>query len=50
MANVNPWGHNLREELRAMLQRSENDLINVSQTLREVFEEGREQASGTREA
>ena len=39
MADLDPWGHNLREEIVAMIQRSEEDrLILESRTLREVFE------------
>jgi hypothetical protein len=41
MADLDPWGHNLREEIVAMIQRNEEDrFIFESRTLREVFEKG----------
>jgi predicted transposase YdaD len=40
MAEIDPWGHNLWEEIAAMLERSDNELIMRSRTLREVFERG----------
>ena len=41
MADLDPWGHNLREEIVAMMQRNEEDrIIFESRTLREVFEKG----------
>ena len=41
MADLDPWGHNLREEIMAMMQRNEEDrIIFESRTLREVFEKG----------
>src|SRR6185369_10212598 len=43
MADIDPWGYNLREEIAAMLQTSEKDLIQVSRTLREAFEKGRQE-------
>ncbi len=43
MADVDPWGHNLREEIAAMVETS-TDLLQVSKTLRETFEKGRREA------
>lgn len=43
MADVDPWGHNQREEIAAMLETS-TDLLQVSKTLRETFEKGRREA------
>ncbi|MFT3767312.1 MAG: hypothetical protein QM820_17575 [Minicystis sp.] len=40
MADVDPWGHNLREEIAVMLQSEGKDLMEVSKTLREAFERG----------
>ena len=43
MADVDPWGHNLREEIVAMLETGSKDLIQVSRTLREAFEKGKQE-------
>jgi hypothetical protein len=40
MADVDPWGHNLRQEIAAMLETGGKDLIEVSKTLRDAFEKG----------
>jgi hypothetical protein len=40
MADVDPWGHTLREEIAAMLESEGRDLIEVSKTLRDAFEKG----------
>ncbi len=40
LAEVNPWGHNLREEIQAMLDREPDDLMMASQTLRRVYNLG----------
>jgi len=41
MADVDPWGYALREEIEAMIQEEPTDLIQVSQTLRTAYERGR---------
>ncbi|MEO7330765.1 MAG: hypothetical protein ABI193_19470 [Minicystis sp.] len=40
MADVDPWGHTLRREIEAMIQREPMDLIQVSKTLRDAYERG----------
>jgi hypothetical protein len=40
MAEVNAWGHNLREEIKTMLEGMDLELLLQSTTLREAFEEG----------
>jgi predicted transposase YdaD len=40
MANIDPWGYNLREEIAAMLQDEGMELIKASKILRETFEKG----------
>jgi hypothetical protein len=40
MADVDPWGHTLREEIAAMLESRSKDLIEVSKTLRDAFDRG----------
>lgn len=43
MADVDPWAHNMREELEAMIQHESTDLIRVSKTLRTAYEKGIQQ-------
>lgn len=40
MADVDPWGYHLREEIAAMLETGSKDLIEVSKTLRDAFDKG----------
>jgi hypothetical protein len=40
LADVDPWGHNLREEIQAMLDQEPTDMIQVSKTLRDVYNLG----------
>jgi flagellar biosynthesis/type III secretory pathway protein FliH len=40
MADVDPWGHTLRQEIEAMIQQEPTDLIQVSKTLRDAYERG----------
>ena len=40
MADVDPWGHNLRQEIEVMIQQEPTDLIQVSKTLRDAYERG----------
>jgi hypothetical protein len=40
MADIDPWGYHLREEIAAMLQDESMELIKISKTLREAFEKG----------
>jgi hypothetical protein len=40
MAALDPWGHNLQEELKAMMQADDYEVFKLSPTLREVIEEG----------
>jgi hypothetical protein len=40
MANLDPWGHNLKEEIKAMLLASDPEVFKLYPTLREAFEEG----------
>jgi hypothetical protein len=40
MAEIDPWGHNLREEIMAMMQADDRDIYKLSPTLRAAFEEG----------
>ncbi|MFO0755344.1 MAG: hypothetical protein U0359_02560 [Byssovorax sp.] len=41
MADVDPWGHNLRKEIEVMIRREPVDMIQVSKTLRDAYERGR---------
>jgi hypothetical protein len=41
MADVDPWGHSLRQEIEAMIEDEPTDLIQVSKTLRDAYERGR---------
>ena len=41
VAELNTWGHNLGEEIRAMVQDVDRETIMKSRTLREAFETGR---------
>lgn len=43
VAELNTWGHNLEEEIRAMMQDLDRDTIMKSRTLREAFETGSEE-------
>jgi hypothetical protein len=40
LAGVDPWGHNLREEIRMLLDEEPTDLIQVSTTAREIYDRG----------
>jgi hypothetical protein len=40
MADVDPWGHNLRQEIQAMLDREPTDMIRISKTLRDAYDLG----------
>jgi hypothetical protein len=40
MAEIDPWGHNLRQEIRAMMQADDLEIYKLSPTLRAAFEEG----------
>ena len=40
MANLDPWGHNLKEEIKAMMQADDLEIYRLSPTLRAAFEEG----------
>jgi hypothetical protein len=40
MAEIDPWGHNLRKEIKAMLDEVDQELLRLSPTLREAFEDG----------
>jgi hypothetical protein len=40
MADVNPWEHTLRQEIKAMIEHEPTDMIQVSKTLRDVYERG----------
>jgi hypothetical protein len=40
MAEIDPWGHNLREEIMAMMQADDLEIYKLSPTLRAAFEEG----------
>lgn len=40
MADVDPWGHTLRREIEEMIRHKPVDLIEVSQTLQEVYAHG----------
>jgi hypothetical protein len=45
MAEFDPWGHNLREEIKAMLQKDDLEVLKLSPTLRDAFEEGEEKGA-----
>ena len=40
MAEIDPWGHNLRQEITAMMQADDLEIYTLSPTLRAAFEEG----------
>jgi len=40
LAALDPWGHNLREEIKMQMRELDRNAIMKSATLREVFEEG----------
>ena len=40
MAEIDPWGHNLRQEITAMMQADDLEIYKLSPTLRAAFEEG----------
>lgn len=40
MAEIDPWGHNLKTEISAMLQADDLEILKLSPTLRGAFEEG----------
>ena len=40
LAELDPWGHNLREEIKMQMRELDRNAIMKSATLREVFEEG----------
>jgi hypothetical protein len=40
MAEFDPWGHNLSEEIKAMMQADDLEVLKLSPTLRAAFEEG----------
>jgi hypothetical protein len=40
MADVDPWRHSLRKEIKAMIEEDSVDMLEVSQTLREAFDKG----------
>ncbi len=40
MAEIDPWGHNLRKEITAMMQADDLEIYKLSPTLRAAFEEG----------
>jgi hypothetical protein len=40
MANLDPWGHNLKEEIMAMLLASDPEVMELYPTLREAFDKG----------
>lgn len=40
MAEIDPWGHNLRKEIAAMMQADDLEIYKLSPTLRAAFEEG----------
>jgi hypothetical protein len=40
MAELDPWGHNLREEIGAMMQTDDYEVLKLSPTLRAAIEEG----------
>src|SRR5262249_24914705 len=48
MAVIDPWGYHMREEIAAMLQDEGMELIKVSKTVRETFQEG--EKKGRRQA
>jgi hypothetical protein len=41
MAEIDPWGHNLTEEIKAMMQADDLEIYKLSPTLRAAFEEGK---------
>jgi hypothetical protein len=47
MADIDPWGHNLRTEIEAMIQEDPTDLIQVSKTLRDAYERGQREGLET---
>jgi hypothetical protein len=40
MAEIDPWGHNLKEEIMTMMQADDLEILKLSPTLRGAFEEG----------
>jgi hypothetical protein len=40
MAEIDPWGHNLKKEITAMMQADDLEIYKLSPTLRAAFEEG----------
>ena len=40
MADVDAWGHTLRQEIEAMIYEDPMDLITVSKTLRDAYDRG----------
>ena len=46
MAELDPWGHNLREEIKAMMQADDYEVLKLSPTLREAAEEGEQKVLG----
>jgi hypothetical protein len=41
MADLDPWGHNLKQEITAMMQEEDLEALKLFPTLREVYDEGR---------
>jgi hypothetical protein len=40
LADVDPWGHHLQEEIEAMIEEEPMDLLKVSKTLRNAYDKG----------
>jgi hypothetical protein len=45
MADLDPWGHNLKEEIKAMMQAEYLEALKLFPTLREAFDEGAEKGA-----
>jgi hypothetical protein len=45
LAELDPWGHNLRKEIAMMVEAIDQEIIMESETLREVFEKGEEKGT-----